>query len=105
MQNENKGFYNNVNEFLSIYLGYHSLYIYSILLISLLYVMLIYKKTSNNTTQLFNNEIFRIGLFIVILFILSNNIYIGLIMTLILLASLQIVTCKNINDEVNNLQL
>ena len=67
--------------------------------------MLIYKKTSNNTIRIFNNENFRIGLFIVILFISSNNIYIGFIMTLILLASLQIVTCKNINDEVNNLQL
>jgi hypothetical protein len=105
MQNENKGIYNNINEFLSIYLGYKSLYIYSILLISLLYIMLIYKKTSNNTIHLFNNEKYRIGLFIVIVFITNNNIYVGFIMTLILLASMQIVTCKNINDEVDNLQL
>lgn len=102
MQNENKEIYNNVNELLSIYLGYHSLYIYSILLISLLYIMLIYKKTSNNTIRLFNNETYRIGLLIVVVFISSNNIYVGFIMTLILLASMQIVTCKNINDEVDN---
>jgi hypothetical protein len=105
MQNENKGFYNNINEFLGIYLGYKSLYIYSILLISLLYIMLVYKETSNNTIQFFNNEKYRIGLFIVIIFITNNNIYVGFIMTLILLASMQIVTCKNINDEVDNLQI
>lgn len=34
-------------------------------------------------------------------FIASNNIYVGFIMTLIILSIMQFVTYKNVNDEIN----
>ena len=86
----------NINEFINEILNIKSIHIYAIVLICILYILTIYDKT----TDLINNEFVRIGILILISFIASNNIYIGLIMTLIILAIMQIVTYKNIDNEI-----
>jgi hypothetical protein len=84
-----------INEFINETLNIKNIHIYAIILIFILYILTIYDKT----TDLINNEYVRIGLFALIGFIASNNIYIGLIMTLIILAIMQIITYKNIDNE------
>jgi hypothetical protein len=87
--------YSNINQFKNEGFNIHSAYIYSIILICILYILTKYNKT----IDLLNNENTRIGLLILIGFIASNNIYVGFIMTLIILAIMQIVTYKNIDNE------
>lgn len=96
MSNKNQGIYDNVNQFINETFNINKLYIYSIVLICILYILTQYNKT----VELINNEYTRIGLLILIGFIASNNIYVGFIMTLILLAIMQIVTYKNIDNEI-----
>jgi hypothetical protein len=96
MSDKNQGIYDNVNQFINETFNINKLYIYSIVLICILYILTQYNKT----IELINNEYARIGLLILIGFIASNNIYVGFIMTLILLAIMQIVTYKNIDNEI-----
>ncbi len=96
MSDKNQGIYDNINQFISDTLDINNLYIYSIILICILYLLSGYNKT----VELINNEYVRIGLLILIGFIASTNIYVGFIMTLILLAIMQIVTYKNIENEI-----
>ena len=87
--------YSNINQFKNEGFNIHSVYIYSIILMCILYILTKYNKT----IDLLNNENARIGLLILIGFISTNNIYVGFIMTLIILAIMQIVTYKNIDNE------
>lgn len=96
MSDKNQGIYDNVNQFINETFNINKLYIYSIVFICILYILTQYNKT----VELINNEYVRIGLLILIGFIASNNIYVGFIMTLILLAIMQIVTYKNIDNEI-----
>jgi hypothetical protein len=89
--------YSNIKQFKNEGFTIHSVYIYSIILMCILYILTKYNKT----IDLLNNENARIGLLILIGFISSNNIYVGFIMTLILLAIMQIVTYKNIDNDIN----
>ena len=96
MSDKNQGIYDNINEFINNAFNINKLYIYSIILICILYLLTKYNKT----VDLINNEHVRIGLLILIGFIASNNIYVGFIMTLVILAIMQIVTYKNIDNEI-----
>jgi hypothetical protein len=96
MSDKNQGIYDNINEFINNAFNINKLYIYSIILICILYLLTKYNKT----VDLINNEYVRIGLLILIGFIASNNIYVGFIMTLVILAIMQIVTYKNIENEI-----
>jgi hypothetical protein len=96
MSDKNQGIYDNINQFINETFNINKLYIYSIILICILYLLSKYNKT----VELINNEYVRIGLLILIGFIASNNIYVGFIMTLVLLAIMQIVTYKNIENEI-----
>jgi hypothetical protein len=99
MNDKNQDIYNDINEFIYVTLNIKNIHIYAIILICILYILTIYDKTTN----LINNEFVRIGLFVLIGFIASNNIYIGLIMTLVILAIMQIITYKNIDNEIKNI--
>jgi hypothetical protein len=101
MENKNQGIYNNINQFINDNLNINKLYIYAIILICILYILTTNKNTSEQTISLINNENVRIGLLLLIGFIASNNIYVGFIMTLIILTIMQFVTYKNVNDEIN----
>jgi hypothetical protein len=99
MSDKNQGISNNINEFINETLNTKNIYIYAIVLICILYILTVYNKT----TYLLNNEIVRVGLLILIMFITSKSIYIGLVMTLIILAIMQIVTFNNIDDELKSI--
>jgi hypothetical protein len=99
MSDKNQGIYNNINKFINESLNMKNIYIYAIVLICILYILTVYNKT----TYLLNNEIVRVGLLILIMFITSKSIYIGLVMTLIILAIMQIVTFNNIDDELKSI--